>query len=220
MDVGCEFCNSGGESFKRSTLKFNIMKLKNVLLLALTLAASVSLATAQSNITLPIVSPTNAPGSNAPASAPTIAGTATTIEQWFTTFSSNTWANAHGYVETGPVYENQLQFADSLELGLNVWSPSTNAGLNIDNDLLTAVIAGTIVSDEIDLAWRLDVHDVQIQLGGGPFYDKFNDRVGPGVFAELQKHTGPALFAYVKIGLQYEGKNSPLQVGLGVGGQF
>ena len=159
----------------------------------------------------PSASPTNAPGLLAPLQ---------TAEQWLTSFSSNTWSGTHGYIQTGAAYQNQIQFADALELGLNVLSTGTNSGLTLSDNLLTAGVAGTIVSDSLDVAWRFDVQDVQIQFGAGPGFDKPNDRLFADIMGELQKKMSAHTHTYLRLDLPYEGKKSALQVTLGLGGEF
>jgi hypothetical protein len=162
---------------------------------------------------------TPAPAANA-TNTPSVVAPFQTVEQWFTSFSSNTWSGTHGYIETGAAYQNQVQFADSLELGFNVLSTGTNSGLTLSDNLLTASIAGTIVSDSLDVAWRFDVKDVQIQFGAGPGFDKPNDRLFADIMGELQKKMSANTHAYLRLDLPYEGKKSGLEVIIGLGGEF
>jgi hypothetical protein len=163
---------------------------------------------------------TNTNTAQLPTNAASILAPFQTAEQWLTSFSSNTWTGTHGYIQTGATYQNQLQFADALELGLNVLSTGTNSGLSLSDNLLTAGIAGTIVSDSLDVAWRFDVKDVQIQFGAGPGYDKPNDRLFADIMGELQKKMSANTHAYLRLDLPYEGKSSGLQVTIGLGGEF
>jgi hypothetical protein len=151
---------------------------------------------------------------------PSIVAPLQTAEQWLTSFSSNSWSRTHGYIETGAAYQNQVQFADALELGFNVLSTGTNSGLTLSDNLLTASIAGTIVSDSLDVAWRFDVKDVQIQFGAGPGFDKANDRLFADMMGELQKKMSANTHAYLRLDLPYEGKKSGLEVIIGLGGEF
>jgi hypothetical protein len=154
------------------------------------------------------------------SNTPSITAPLATAEYWLTHFSTNTWSGTHGWIQTGAAYENQLQFADAVEVGFKVYSASTNSGLALDDQLLTAGIAGTIVSDELDVAWYYDVHDLQLLAGAGGGYDRSSERVFPGFFAEGQKKTSANTHLYLRAGMQYEGKKTPGMVILGFGGEF
>ncbi len=206
------------------------MKMAKALLVTPCLLAAAASAYGQSTNTntLPatVAAPLAAPSESTPApapnstNAPSVVAPFQTAEQWLTRFSSNTWSGTHGYIETGAAYQNQVQFADALELGFNVLSTGTNSGLTLSDNLLIAGIAGTIVSDSLDVAWRFDVKDVQIQFGAGPGFDKPNDRLFADIMGELQKKMSANTHAYLRLDLPYEGKKSALEVILGLGGEF
>jgi hypothetical protein len=154
------------------------------------------------------------------SNTPSITAPLATAEYWLTHFGTNTWSGTHGWIQTGAAYQNQLQFADALEVGLNLASFNTNSGLTLSDQMLNASIAGTIVSDCLDLSLRYDIKDVQIQFGAGPGYDKVNDKLFADLMAELQKKISANTHAYLRLDCPYEGKKSGLEVILGVGGEF
>jgi hypothetical protein len=154
------------------------------------------------------------------SNTPSITAPLATAEYWLTHYGTNTWSGTHGWIQTGAAYENQLQFADAVEVGLKLYSASTNSGLALDDQLLTAGIAGTIVSDALDAAWYYDVKDVQLLAGIGGGYDKVNDRAFPDGFAEVQKKTSANTHLYLRGEIQYEGRKTPGIVTIGFGGEF
>ena len=183
---------------------------KLILMISLLAAASLA-AKAQTNII-----PASGPATNAPSILAPLA----TAEGWLSSFGSNTWNATHGYIQTGAAWQNQLQFADALEAGLNVLEAATNSGLTLSDNLLTAGVAGTIVSDAVDAAWRFDYKDVQWQFGAGLIYDKINDKLAADIMGELQKKMTPNTHAYLRLDLPCEGKKSALQLIIGAGGEF
>jgi hypothetical protein len=191
-----------------------------------TVKTKIVLLSILSLLALPALAQTNGVSTNAPtatsnAASNSITAAVGTAYTWLTSFNpTNTWVGAHGYVQTGAAYQNQLQFADALEAGFNVWSPATNSGVTISDNLLTAGVAGTIVNDSIDFAWRYDIHDVQLQFGAGPGYDKLNEKVFADIMGEIQKHTTPNTHAYIRLDLPFEGKKSALELIAGIGGEF
>jgi hypothetical protein len=193
---------------------------KSVLIVGIVLAALAPFAEAAETNTPPALpssqADTNAP---APVNPSTFFGDA---EGWFATFGSNTWTGARGFVETGAAYQNNVDIASTFELGYNAWSPSTNStsGLVIDSETLNAGIAGVILSQVMDVAWRLDIKDVQILAGIGGGYNFQTSRAFPDIFGELQKKLGANTHAFIRLESQISGKTAAPIVAAGVGFSF
>ena len=123
---------------------------------------------------------TNAPSTNAPASATGIQDVFLgDVQSFFTSFSTNTWAGTKGYLETGAAYQKNVNFANTMELGVDVKDISPTLSLYAGAKALNALGLGGVVSSEVQakLAYRL--HDVQAYMGLGGGYN-FQAKDGEG----------------------------------------
>lgn len=155
----------------------------------------------QTNI-VPIVTtytPITINGTTSPQ-PPSPINAANTVYAWVTSFSTNTWNGTHGFAETGAAYQHQLQFADVLTVGANIYTFSTNGlGLTVSDTMLNAGIAGTIVNDAADLSLRYDYKDVQLLAGAGPGWYKPENRYSVDAKLELQKK--PTANTHLSLGI-------------------
>lgn len=158
---------------------------------------------------------TNPPASN---SATSIFNSA---EEFFTSFGPYSFAGTHGWFESGVALQNNINVGATLELGAPIWHTGTNSAITLASETLNAGIAGTIVQEQIDLGWAIDVHDVQIVLGLGGGYDFQHKQLFPDVYAELQKKLTANTHAFLRVEEPILGKNAtaPL-VSAGVGFTF
>lgn len=165
--------------------------------------------------------PAMAQSTNAPTST-SVTSIFDSAEQFFTSYGPNSFTNEHGYFETGVALQNNVNVGATLELGAPIWrTASKTSGLTLASETLNAGIAGVIVQEQIDLAWSIDVHDVDVLLGVGGGYDFQEHHMFPGVFAELQKKLTQNTHAFLRIEEDLEGKaaSAPM-VSTGVGFTF
>ena len=154
---------------------------------------------------------------NAPAAPPSFTQSVT---GFFTSFGTNTFNNTRGWVETGVAYQNNIDFASQLELGLQIKSTGTNSGLYLISETFNAGIAGTIVSEQIDAGWGLNIKDTRILFFAGGGYDFPNGKLFPSVGGEVQKRLTENTFAFVRLEEQWSGKTSAPVVAIGGGFTF
>lgn len=135
-------------------------------------------------------------------------------EQFFTDFGPESFTNEHGYFQTGAALQNNINVGATLELGCPIYHTSQTTSIDISSQTLNAGIAGTIVQEEIDASWGINVHDVKVSLGVGGGYDFDEHRAFPAVYAELQKKLTANTHIFLRAEEAWEGKvSAPLVVG-------
>jgi hypothetical protein len=190
--------------------------MKKTALLGLALCAGILASTISTHAqTVVAGGTTNAPNSSSPQSI------FQSAENFFVSFGPESFTNEHGFFESGAALQNNVNVGATLELGMPVYHPSANTAITLASETLNAGIAGTIVQEQVDVAWTLYVHDVKVLLGVGGGYDFQQHRAFPALFGELQKKLTANTHAFLRIEEPVLGKSatSPL-VAAGVGFTF
>lgn len=169
--------------------------------------------------TIPLSAGVDQIPSAGPASTPAVGTPVSTtflgsVEDYFTAFSTNTWAGTKGFLQTGAVYQKNINFGNSMELGIDVKDLSTNIALYADASALNALGLGGVIDSQVGLLLGYRIHDVQAIVGLRGGYD-FKSEQGEGslvlgVMKKLTENTfagvsfeptlvGDKVFDYLKL---------------------
>jgi hypothetical protein len=129
------------------------------------------------------------------------------VQNYFTSFGTNTWTGTHGYLETSALYQHNINFGNEMELGVDIKDMSTNVAVYIGAQADNALGLGGVLSSQVSVGLAYRLHDIQakVMLNGG--YD-YNLKSGIGaVDFQLQKKLTQNTFAYIGFAPTYD-KNS------------
>jgi hypothetical protein len=170
---------------------------------------------------VPAGAPVAVGASNTPPVVTTPGNAFAEAETWLTSFGTNTWAGGHGFIETGAAYQNQVNIASVLEIGYEVYKPSTNLSLEIAAETFNAGVAGTVLAQDGYLGLAYNVKDVQIvgQVGAG--YNFVSAKPYPSLGVEFRKRLSSNRHAFIRIQEDLLGSsgNTPIVAG-GFGADF
>jgi hypothetical protein len=168
-------------------------------------------------LALVAVMPAKAQSTNTPANV------FITAERWLMNDSGNRWTNAHGYIQSGTVYESQVNIGFAVEAGLHLKALSTNTAIGVAVENVSSTIGGASTLLDLEVTYVYDVKDVQLQLGAGPGDDFKSRRTFADVMIEAQKKTGANTHLYARVDYAFgdgKGQGNVPRVTAGFGGSF
>lgn len=129
--------------------------------------------------------------------APTPGGFLTSVGQYFTSFNpelTNTFPSARAEIWAGVDYQSGVDIAASLGIEWRAYKK-----LSLVSVTRNAGIAGTIVSQQLDVGLNFDLQDVQLTVGLGGGYEFLEETPFGCAFAEVKKALTPNTFAGARI---------------------